>query len=298
MKIFDCFMFYDEEMILDFRLNYLNKYVDKFVIVESSYTHSGKKRELQFDIQKYGKFKDKITYIVLDIEPEGLSNINGNESYDEKNSKYILNALKRENHQRNFISKGIKDALPDDIIIVSDVDEIPNLEINNLNKLENKIILFNQKFFYYKFNLKLKSFDWYGSKACKRANLLSPQWLRNIKSKKYPIWRFDTLFSKTKYQNIFFVKNGGWHFSNMKSAEEIEKKMSTYLHHREYDLNPLGTKKINEIMKNKKAIYNLRADMKADKFNNAQDLIVAKTSELPLYIQKNLEKYKDWIEKN
>ena len=63
MKIFDCFMFYDEEMILDFRLNYLNKYVDKFVIVESSYTHSGKKRELQFDIQKYGKFKDKITYI-------------------------------------------------------------------------------------------------------------------------------------------------------------------------------------------------------------------------------------------
>ena len=63
MKIFDCFMFYDEEMILDFRLNYLNKYVDKFVIVESSYTHSGKKRELQFDIQKYGKFKDKITAI-------------------------------------------------------------------------------------------------------------------------------------------------------------------------------------------------------------------------------------------
>ena len=243
MKIFDCFMFYDEEMILDFRLNYLSDYVDKFVVVESSYTHSGKKRDLIFDIKKYSKFKDKILYLILDEEPKDLFEIDGKEKFDEKNSKYILNALKRENFQRNHIIKGLKDASSDDMIIISDEDEVPNLEENNLNDLKNKIVLFNQKFFYYKFNLKLQSFDWYGSKACKRANLLSPQWLRNIKSKKYPIWRFDTLFSKTKYQNIFFVKNGGWHFSNMKSAEEIEKKMSTYLHHREYDLNPLGTKK-------------------------------------------------------
>ena len=72
MKTFDCFMFYDEEMILDFRLNYLNDYVDKFVIVESSYTHSGKKRELIFDIKKYSKFKDKISYMVLEEEPGDL----------------------------------------------------------------------------------------------------------------------------------------------------------------------------------------------------------------------------------
>ena len=65
MKIFDCFMFYDEEMILDFRLNYLSDYVDKFVVVESSYTHSGKKRDLIFDIKKYSKFKDKILYLCL-----------------------------------------------------------------------------------------------------------------------------------------------------------------------------------------------------------------------------------------
>ena len=157
--------------------------------------------------------------------------------------------------------------------------------------------MFNQKFFYYKFNLKLQSFDWYGSKACKKSKLISPQWLRNIKSKKYPFWRLDTFFSKTKYNDIFLAKNGGWHFSNMKTAKDIEKKMSTYLHHREYDLNPIGTKKIAEIMRNKKAIYNLRADMKADKFDNTQNLIVTKTSELPGYIQNNLEKYKDWIEK-
>ena len=296
MKIFDCFMFYDEEMILDFRLNYLSDYVDKFVVVESSYTHSGKKRDLIFDIKKYSKFKDKILYLKLDEEPKDLFEIDGKEKFDEKNSKYILNALKRENFQRNHIIKGLKDASSDDMIIISDVDEVPNLEENNLNDLKNKIVLFNQKFFYYKFNLKLQSFDWYGSKACIKANLISPQWLRNIKSKKYPFWRLDTLFSKNKYQNIFFIKNGGWHFSNMKTAESIEKKMSTYLHHREYDLNPLGAKKINEIMKNKKAIYNLRADMKADKFDNTQDLVVAEVKELPAYIQNNLEKYKDWIE--
>ena len=62
MKIFDCFMFYDEEMLLDIRLNILNKYVDQFIIVESIFTHSGQKRNLVFDIQKYKKFKDKIKY--------------------------------------------------------------------------------------------------------------------------------------------------------------------------------------------------------------------------------------------
>ena len=140
-------MFYDEEMILDFRLNYLSNYVDKFIIVESSYTHSGKKRELIFDIKKYSKFKDKISYMVLDEEPEDLFKIDGQEEFDKKNSKYILNALKRENFQRNYIAKGLKDASPEDMIIISDVDEIPNLEENNLNNIKNKIILFNQKFF-------------------------------------------------------------------------------------------------------------------------------------------------------
>ena len=72
MKIFDCFMFYDEEMLLDIRLNILNKYVDQFIIVESTFTHSGKKRNLVFDIQKYKKFKDKIKYYVVEKKPEWL----------------------------------------------------------------------------------------------------------------------------------------------------------------------------------------------------------------------------------
>ena len=74
-------MFYDEEMILDFRLNYLKNYVDKFIIVESSYTHSGKKRKLIFDIKKYSKFKDKISYIILEEEPKDLFKIDGKENF-------------------------------------------------------------------------------------------------------------------------------------------------------------------------------------------------------------------------
>ena len=202
MKIYDCFMYYDEDLVLDLRLNILDKYVYKFVIVESKYTHSGEKRELLFDIAKYPKFKDKIDYIALENEPEDLSKVLSKDSFDEKNSKYILNALKRENFQRNAISLGLKQADKNDLIIISDVDEIPNLENLNYNKIKNSIILFKQNFYYYKFNLKLENLHWFGSKACLFNKLKSPQWLRNIKDKKYPLWRLDKLIYDKKYSNI------------------------------------------------------------------------------------------------
>jgi len=296
MKIFDCFMFFDEEILLDLRLNYLNNYVDEFVIVESPYTHSGEKRKLLFDINTFKKFKDKISYIVVDKEPDNISKISTTDSEDKKNSKYILNAAKRENFHRNYIQKGLAKANPEDMILISDLDEIPNLETNDLKNVKSKLIFFKQKLFYYKLNLKFDSFDWFGTKACKMAHLVSPQWLRNIKDKRYPFWRLDTLCSRSKYQDIFFVENGGWHFSYMRTAESIEKKLTSYLHHREYDINPLGKDKIQEMINNKKPVYDLCADMKKSKFEGGQELVVSKTNELPNYIQKNLEKYRQWLE--
>ncbi len=296
MKIFDCFMFYDEDLVIDLRFNILNEHVNEFVIVESKFTHSGKKRELLFDINKYSKFKKKINYIVLENEPTDLEIVYDNDTDDKKNSKYIMNALKRENYQRNGIKKGLTNANPDDLILISDVDEIPNLSNIDINKVNNDIILFKQNFYYYKFNLKLEDMPWLGTKGCKYKNLKSPQWLRNIKDKKYPFWRLDVLFSDKKYSNIKFIDNGGWHFSNMKTPKEIEKKMRTYLHHREYDLKPLGTKKIEEIIKSKKSIYNLRADMKNEKFDGTQNLKATDGHELPEYLKKNKTKYSNWIE--
>ena len=289
-------MYYDEDLVLDLRLNILDKYVYKFVIVESKYTHSGEKRELLFDIAKYPKFKDKIDYIALENEPEDLSKVLSKDSFDEKNSKYILNALKRENFQRNAISLGLKQADKNDLIIISDVDEIPNLENLNYIKIKNSIILFKQNFYYYKFNLKLENLHWFGSKACLFNKLKSPQWLRNIKDKKYPLWRLDTLISDKKYSNIEFIENGGWHFSNMKTVEEIEKKMRTYLHHREYDINPLGKEKIKNIIKSKKSIYNLKTDMKNEKFDGTQSLKSTDLKDLPEYINRNKEKYLNWLD--
>ena len=289
-------MFYDEDLVIDLRLNILNEHVHEFVIVESKFTHSGKKRELLFDINKYSKFKNKINYIVLENEPVDLEKVHDNDTDDKKNSKYIMNALKRENFQRNGIKKGLTNAKPDDLILVSDVDEIPNLSNLDINEINDNIILFKQNFYYYKFNLKLDEMSWLGTKACKYKNLKSPQWLRNIKDKKYPFWRLDILFSDKKYSNVKFINNGGWHFSNMKSPEEIEKKMRTYLHHREYDLKPLGIKKIEEIIKSKKSIYNLRADMKNEKFDGTQNLKATDGSELPEYVKMNKTKYSNWIE--
>ena len=295
MKIFDCFMYCDEDLVLDLRLNFLNDYVDQFIIVESSYTHSGEPRKLLFDINKYLKFKQKINYIVLKDLPSDLFSIKKEDSENTKNSKYILNAAKRENLQRNIILKGLSSASLNDLIIISDVDEIPNLENNNIKEIKNKIILFKQKFFYYKFNLKLDGFPWHGSKACKKKHLISPQWLRNIKDKKYPFWRIDTLLSKKKYQNIKVIDNGGWHFSNIKTPAEIEKKMKTYLHHREYDLNPLGINKIKEIIENKMSVYNLNVDKTKNKFDLREKLTVSELNELPSYIYRNIENFKDWM---
>ena len=290
-------MFFDEEMLLDLRLNILDKFVDKFIIVESSYTHSGKEKKLIFDINKYSKFKEKINYIILKDPPEGIEEINNGDSEGEISRKEILNALKRENLQRDTIFNGLKDADKNDWIIISDLDEIPDLTNINFNKIKNKIIFFKQKVFYYKLNLELKTLRWIGTKACKKKHLKSPQWLRNIKDKIYPKWRIDILFSEKKYNDIFFVENGGWHFTFVKKPEDIEKKLKSFLHHREYDIDPVGVDKIRNLINLKSVIYDHRVDQTQYKFGGGQKLEKIDLEFLPRYISSNKEKYLDWLER-
>ena len=289
-------MFFDEEMLLDLRLNTLDKFVDEFIIVESSYTHSGKEKKLIFDINKYSKFKKKINYIILKDPPEGIEEINNNDNENEISRKEILNALKRENLQRNTILNGLKDADNNDWIIVSDLDEIPDLTKVNFNNIKNKIIFFKQKVFYYKLNLELKTLRWIGTKACRKKHLKSPQWLRNIKDKIYPKWRIDILFSEKKYNDILFIENGGWHFSFVKKPEDIEKKLRSYLHHREYDIDPIGIEKIQNLINSKSVIYDHRVDQTQYKFGGGQKLEKIDLELLPKHISTNKEKYLDWLE--
>ncbi len=296
MKIFDCFMYFDEELVLDLRLNILNEYVDYFVVVESNFTHKGDKRQLKFNHKKFEKFKHKIIYLIYDKQPTNIEKISDEDSHDVKSHKYIYNAMYRENGQRNFIIRGLNYADEDDMILISDVDEIPNLKDLDFSKINKKIILFNQDMFYYKFNLKLPKLIWTGTKGCRKRHLKSPQWLRNIKDKKYPFYRLDTFFSETKFINIKFIKKGGWHFSNIKTAAEIEHKLKSYLHHREFDENPMSKNEINEIIKKKQAIYDLKVDKKINKIGDGNKLEKYPIDKLPIFLQDNLENYKEWID--
>jgi len=288
-------MYFDEDVILDLRLNILNPFIDYFVIVESTFNHKGEKRKLKFDINKYKKFENKIIYLIFDKEPSGIEKVFDTDNEGEVSRKLILNAAYRENGQRNFISKGLERANEKDLILISDVDEIPNLEKINWNTLKDQIVLFKQDMFYYKLNLRLPDLIWSGSKACRKKYLKSPQWLRNVKDKKYSFFRIDTLFSEKKYINIKFINNGGWHFSNIKTAAEIEYKLKSYLHHREFDLNPISESEIEDIIKNKQAIYDLKVDKKINKIGSGNKLVEHPLNKLPSYILENIDKYKDWI---
>ena len=289
-------MFFDEEMLLELRLNTLDKFVDKFTIVESAYTHSGKEKKLIFDINKYPKFKEKIDYIIVRDLPQGIEQIGNGDGNLEITNKEIMNALRRENFQRNTIKQGLINANDNDWIIISDLDEIPDLSNINFNSINKKIIFFKQKVFYYKLNLELKTLRWIGSKACKKKYLKSPQWLRNVKDKIYPKWRLDIVFSEKRYNSVFFVENGGWHFSFVKKPEDIEKKLKSYLHHREYDLDPLGIENIKNLIKSKAIIYDHRVDQTQYKFGGGQKLEKIDIKFLPEYIFSQKEKYLEWLE--
>jgi len=260
MKLIDCFLYHNEDLVLDIRLNTLNEHVDQFVIVESNFDHQGNKKRLNFDFEKFKKFKNKINYQVIEKFPGDISN------------------WERENYQRNFIENGIDDCDENDYIIISDVDEIPDLKkLKNLQN--NKFTVFQQKMFYYKFNL-LNRTDpfWYGTKICKKKHLKSPQWLRDQKVKKYSFWKFY----KIKW-NI--IKDGGWHFSFLMNAEQIKSKIESYAHAEFNNKNYNNLEKINFSLENQVDLFDRKIEFEKIIFDET----------FPKYILNNKEKYKNWI---
>jgi len=290
MKIIDCTSFYNEHMMYEVRLNVLNDKVDKFIVTESIYSHSGKKKKLNFDIKNYPKFKDKIKYIVIDKEPEGIIEENNDPS------KQRANSLKRIELSYDAHFKEVKDANEDDLILLSDNDEIPNLDSIEFKKNKNDIIFFSQLFFYYKFNLLYDRMKWIGTKACKKKKLISFSWLRNIKLKKYPFWRLDTLFSKKKYTNINIVNNGGWHFTNLKTPEDMYDKFMNFGHHDEFKLSGISVEDIRAKISNKEMFYDHFADKSStNKWISDYKLKLVDEKLLPSFLTKNKDKYKDWF---
>jgi beta-1,4-mannosyl-glycoprotein beta-1,4-N-acetylglucosaminyltransferase len=207
-----------------------------------------------------------------------------------------LNASKRELFQIGKTQEGLSNTSPEDIIMISDVDEIPNLEKIDLRTINQKLIFFEQKMFYYKLNLFYKLIPWYGSKACKKKYFKSPQWLRSIKNKKYPIWRLDIMFSQLKYNNIYYVTDGGWHFTNVREPKDLEKKLSNFLHHVDYEQSGMNLEELKRLIAEKKVMYNHMIDKTSHKWGEGEKLQPISIERMPKYIIENLEKYRPWLD--
>ena len=269
MKIYDCFSYWDEDLLLDLRLNVLNDFIDYFVIVEGNKTWQNNFKKLRFDINKFSKFKDKIIYIPVEDMPKGA------------------NPYLRENHQRNCISRGLKNALENDLIIISDLDEIPNPQAFKLFSNSMKYAVFKQKHFYYKINLQSqKKPYWHGSRICVKKFLKSPQWLRELKFKKRPFWRLD----KLRLNNI--IDDGGWHFCNLKNAEQLLYKYKNLCETNDpYNFNEKIDKKYLQLDEIKKRINFGQDIIGRNETYEAQNL----DNSFPKYILENKSAYKEWI---
>jgi beta-1,4-mannosyl-glycoprotein beta-1,4-N-acetylglucosaminyltransferase len=269
MKIFDCCIYLDEDLLLDLRFNILNDFVDYFVIIESNKTWQNNKKKFNFNIKNFEKFSHKIIYIKVEDMPSGK------------------NPWIRENFQRNCIMRGLLKANNEDLIIISDADEIPNPKKIVKFDLKKKYAVFEQKQYYYKLNLlNISNSIWRGSKACIKKYLKSPQWLRELKIKKRPLWRVD------KIHLNYVIENGGWHFCNLKNPKLL---LFKYKNLCEYDDKYVFFNNINQSFLNEKVI---ELNIKNQKDIIGRNDVFEKRSidnSYPSYILKNIKTYKDWI---
>jgi len=282
--------------MLEVRFNILNKHVDKFVIAESKYSHSGEKKKLNFNINKFSEFKKKIIYLAIDNEPKDIIYQTKNIAFVENEVDKRTNSVKRITYQRNRLMDCLTDAKGDDYILYSDNDEIPDLENFNFETNQSKILIFKQKLFYYKFNLFFDRINWYGTKGCKKKDLLSITWLRNIKTKKYPIYRLDTIFSKNKYKNVKIIENGGWHFTQLKTPKDIEIKLLNGEQHAEFKQTGKNLDYISDLVKRKKIDYDHKAKTEDYKYSKEFSLKTVSMSYMPAFLQENSNKYSEWFD--
>ena len=267
MKIYDCFIFFNENLLTEIRLNILNKFVDYFVICESYYDHRGNIKGYLFDHDRFKNFSNKIIYLKIDQFPKNLGN------------------WERQDYQRNFLMNGLKDTNPEDLVIYSDADEIinPNI-IKNLSNIGNNIAICEQYCFYYKLNLLSDQYSdvWEGSRVSKYKNLKSFSWLRLITKKnlKYSFLRFD------KFKKIKVIEKGGWHFSYLMSEEDIQKKIKAWKH-AELDTNENNNIEIiKKRVKENKDLFG--RDIKFSKLKFSKQFF-------PQYLIENKKLYQNWI---
>lgn len=274
MKIYDCFTFYNELDLLELRLNYLNDCVDYFVIVESDKTFSGINKPYFFEDNKdrFKKFKDKIILVHKELNTEGMTFVKNPGTKFRKIDDY----WKLEHEQRNSIMIGLNNANDEDIIIVGDVDEIPNR--NAIEKYKNmyypKHATFVLKNHYYYFNCinTMETVDVCCNNITSKKNLITTQGLRD-----------------DRYEYIR-IKNGGWHFSYLGGVDNIINKIKSFSHSEYNNDKYLNKNKIQDCINNGKDLFD--RNIKYVYF----DINMFK-SEYPEYLIENLDKFNKYIKK-
>ena len=233
--IVDCFTFYNELDMLTYRLNILDKVVDYFVLVESTHTHVGKEKPLFYNENKhlFKKFNHKIIHIVVDDFPHKYPNIN-----IEKQEQWI-----NERFQRDCISRGIDklNLTGEDIITITDLDEIPNPNI--LTQIKNNIIIvginiIELDLYYYNLNSKMDH-KWYHSKI--------------LTFEKYK--ELNTGCDNIRFYNCPIINNAGWHLSYFGNEKFIKNKLENFTH-QEFNMTEFtNEKQIEERIKNGKDLF-------------------------------------------
>ena len=264
-KIYDCITFFRENFITNIRFEVLKDVVDYFVVCESAYDHKRNKKNLNFKLQNIA-LKKKLIYIVLDHPFPSNLDIWGRQAY-----------------QREYIFKGLAGANQENYIMYSDPDEIPNpRSIMELN-LKKKFGIFLQKHFVYKFNI-ANNYDspWAGTRVSRMKNLTSFDYMRQkvlLKNlKKW--WRPD------KEKSVELIDNGGWHFNNLFSAEELSIKLKTFAHEEFATDEYSNVGIIQEKIKKKKDLFNRGQIFKKVDLDNS----------FPEYIFKNQKKFNKFID--
>lgn len=268
--IYDCFIFFNELDLLEIRLNELDSVVDKFVIVESTETFSKKKKSLYYSENKdrFLKFKDKIIHVIVDDVPKkDLSKTESENRWDV------------EHFQRNCISRGLSECNPEDIILVSDIDEIPRKSaiknsIEILDKNKKSIVSFCQRFFYYYLNGLCVNGNlmtpWFGTTACRYEGFIGAEKMR-----------------MTKATNKNVIGDAGWHFSYLGGADLIAYKIESFSHS-EFD---------NKTIKDRDRIKD-RVNRGIDLFDRPGrpiQVYIKIDESFPDYLLENIEKFKHLI---
>lgn len=231
-------MFHNELDMLEFRLKYLYDYVDKFIIVEADRTHSGNLKGFNF-IENFDRFewaREKIIFRVVNINTEGLDF-----SYKPKEFDFNAPQWRVENMQRNAIADACKDFAEDDIIMMSDCDEIPSRYVVNFrknNKIEHPFAC-DQRIVAFYLDYTRDDIGWRGTimSTVKQMREYTPQGLRNLRIKLSP------------------MPHGGWHFTFFGGAEQIKKKIQAYAHQEMNQEEYLDLNKIDELTKQGKGIF-------------------------------------------